>query len=165
MAATQYAAISDDFLLDVQLFGDLLQWFGPLSASSFLPSVVNTLRKDWFHGNLSGQQSIARLSGHPPGSYLFRFSATDPGSYAITAVNRTGEFSHYRVYHRPTLKYLLGKVECGSLDEVLYRFKRDLFLQTPLRPTPYEHLFRPSHPPPAAMPVNRYTPFADSDSD
>jgi SH2 domain len=47
------------------------------------------------------------LAKEPPGTYLLRFSGSDPGSYAISAKSRSGATRHYRVYHKPDLEYLM----------------------------------------------------------
>lgn len=158
-----FQTVAGDFLMDIVLFNDVLQWFGPFNTTTFLPGFVSCLSRNWFHGNISGGHAVGLLRDQPPGTYLFRFSATDPGSYAATVHSRSGEFMHYRIYHKPSLKYLFGKVECQSLEEVLYRYKRDLHLQTPLRPTPYEFLFAVSAPARASGFTNRYTAFTADD--
>lgn len=155
-----------DLFITFKMFRDLLDWFGPLARDDFFESLANVLRKDWFHGNLSGTQAEQKLRSEAEGTYLFRFSATDPGSYAISVRSKNPPINHYRVYHKPDLGFLVGKVECKSLDEVLYRFKRDLALQRPLSHTPYEHLFRGSSSQATPNSVSRYTALlADSDDE
>jgi hypothetical protein len=94
-----------------------------------------------------------------------RFSTSKPGSYAITVHSRRGGAKHFRVYHEPGLNYLyptplsfslslasacvfdttpcrIGKTECKSLDEIIFKFKADLNLLGPCPGSPFLELFK-----------------------
>jgi len=166
----QPASSSNTLLIHIGDFSDMLEWFGPFRKDqSLLENVEGLLKKDWFHGNLSGQEAEDKIQGHRPGTYLFRFSASDPGSYAITGLSRTGSMKHYRIRHKASLGYLIGKVECKTLDEVVFRFKKELALKQPCPNSPFAPIF--ALPKPKTFNNTRYSEWVplddsiDSDSD
>lgn len=71
-----------------------------------------------------------------------RFSTRDPGCYAITVMSETKKVKHYRVYHKPGLKYLIGKTEVDSLQEVISKYGKELGAIHPCPGWPYEKLFQ-----------------------
>ena len=71
---------------------------------------------------------------------MVRFSARDPGCYAISTVTATG-IKHYRVYHRPGLSYLVGTTECASLEEFITQYNKSLGLKHMCPGSPYESIF------------------------
>jgi serine/threonine protein kinase len=152
------------FEVSVSKFADMLEWLGPMGdGGNVFDSIASLLRKDWFHGNLSGREAEAKIRAEAPGTYLLRFSASDPGSYAITALSRNRSAKHYRIYHKAGLGYLIGKLDCRTLDEVVYRFKKELFLRNPCARSPYARLFAIA-PPPVAVLADRYTEFLPADA-
>jgi len=72
-----------------------------------------------------------------------RFSARDPGSYAITTVSETSNIKHFRVYHKPGLKYLIGKTECDTLEDIISKYHKDLYLKTSCPGSRFEEIFAP----------------------
>eukprot|EP01088_Endostelium_zonatum_P000353 TRINITY_DN10636_c0_g1_i1.p1 TRINITY_DN10636_c0_g1~~TRINITY_DN10636_c0_g1_i1.p1 ORF type:complete len:574 (-),score=79.89 TRINITY_DN10636_c0_g1_i1:12-1733(-) len=131
-------------------FAKMLDWFGPLETSSnrglstrgspLLDSIHELLRKAWFHGALPGKQSEDLVTAGENGAFLVRFSTSSPGCYAIT-VKTKGVAKHYRIMHKAGLNYLIGKVECSSLDEVIFKFRDDLNLLHPCKESKFVRLF------------------------
>ena len=132
-------------------FAKMLDWFGPLEicknrnhpnrlGSPLLDSIHELLKKTWFHGALPGKQSEDLVTSGENGTFLVRFSTSTPGSYAIT-VKTKGHSKHYRIMHKAGLNYLIGKLECSSLDEVIFKFRDDLNLLHPCKNSKFTRLF------------------------
>ena len=171
-----------DFIVTARNFNDLLQWFGPLQKLESLLSAVDAIvRKPWFHGCISGKEADKRLlssrrdlhgKGSAHGLFLVRFSESEPGSYAISAVNRGEACRHYRVHHGPNLGYLVFGQTKRSLDEVVFHMAGELSLQRPCKGSEFEEMFQknkqddagggsPFTSAPASF--SRYTAFRDED--
>jgi len=128
-------------LVSRQTFFDLTQWFGPLEKGwRFINRINEICSKPWFFGRISKKDAQLAVGKAKPGAFLFRFSASKPGSYAITVRSRNGHAKHFRVLHEPGLNYLFGKVECKSLDEIIYKFKHELGLGDPCPGSPFPEL-------------------------
>jgi hypothetical protein len=111
--------------VSIESFGRFLEWFGPIdSFDGVLDRVVNLLKKSWFHGEISADDAERLLKQEKKGTFLVRFSARDPGSYAITTVSDTNKIKHFRVYHKPGLKYLIGKTECDTLEDIIGKYHK-----------------------------------------
>ena len=63
------------------------------------------------------------------------------GCYAISTVSQGGRLKHYRVYHKPNLDYLIGKIECDSLNTIVTKYAKELYLKTPCPGSPFQDLF------------------------
>jgi serine/threonine protein kinase len=130
--------------VSIESFGRFLEWFGPIdSLDGVLDRVVNLLKKSWFHGEISADDAERLLKQEKKGTFLVRFSARDPGSYAITTVSDTNKIKHFRVYHKPGLKYLIGKTECDTLEDIIGKYHKDLYLKIACPGSPFEEIFRP----------------------
>ena len=136
------ALCKDDKTVTIEEYGVLLQRFGPLDDySAFLTRIVNLLKKSWFHGEISAEDSEKIvMNSSKNGTFLVRFSS-DPGSFAITSKSLNGNLKHYRIYHKAGLDYLLGQIECKSLDDIMKKYYKELGLKYPAPGSPYESLF------------------------
>ncbi|PRP83135.1 cyclophilin B [Planoprotostelium fungivorum] len=65
-------------------FIELMKCFGP--RSQILANVARTVSAQWFHGYISASDSRKLLVHEPPGTFLFRFSASRPGVFALDYV-------------------------------------------------------------------------------
>jgi len=133
----------DEKTVTLEEFGVLLQRFGPLdNHEEFLARIVNLLKKSWFHGEISAEQSEKIVMNSPKnGTFLVRFSS-DPGSYAITSKSQNGNLKHYRIYHKAGLEYLIGQIECSSLDDIIKKYYKELGLKYPAAGSPYKKIFK-----------------------
>eukprot|EP01095_Lingulamoeba_sp_RSL-Kostka_P001906 TRINITY_DN126_c1_g1_i1.p1 TRINITY_DN126_c1_g1~~TRINITY_DN126_c1_g1_i1.p1 ORF type:complete len:324 (+),score=123.75 TRINITY_DN126_c1_g1_i1:92-1063(+) len=127
--------------VSVEQFSRILEWFGPLEGLDILDRVEDVLKKEWFHGEISSSDSEKKLSREKKGTFLVRFSSRDPGCYAISVVSQGGRLKHYRIYHKPGLDYLIGKSECDSLETIIEKYRKDLYLKYPCPGSPYEEIF------------------------
>jgi hypothetical protein len=53
----------------------------------------------WFEGDYSGSEATETLQGHKQGTFLVRFSTSNPGSYAVSFVAADGQPSHSLIEH------------------------------------------------------------------
>ena len=95
----------------------------------------------WFHGEISAPQAEQKLLlQKKKGTFLVRFSARDPGCYAISAISGEG-VKHYRVYHKPGLSYLVGSTECDTLEDFITQYNKSLGLKYMCPGSPYQSIF------------------------
>eukprot|EP00010_Vexillifera_abyssalis_P008880 CAMPEP_0201544270 /NCGR_PEP_ID=MMETSP0173_2-20130828/869_1 /ASSEMBLY_ACC=CAM_ASM_000268 /TAXON_ID=218659 /ORGANISM="Vexillifera sp., Strain DIVA3 564/2" /LENGTH=537 /DNA_ID=CAMNT_0047952329 /DNA_START=58 /DNA_END=1668 /DNA_ORIENTATION=+ len=130
-------------LVTIEAFGRMLEWFGPMKGIKILEAIESLLKKSWFHGDLSSGQAEKELRKHKKGTFLVRFSAREPGCYAITTVSQSERIKHFRVYHKPGLQYLIGKMQCKSLEEIIAKYHKELYLRAPCPGSPFEDIFKP----------------------
>jgi len=122
----------------------LIDWFGPLdSIDGFLGRIVDLLKKPWFHGDLSSDlaEKTIRKVGRK-GAYLVRFSSRDPGCYAITTIAKDSKLKHYKVLHKPGAGYLVGKIETHTLEELVTKYRGELYLKHAAPGSPYTEIFQ-----------------------
>jgi len=132
-----------DDMVTMDNFSRHLEWFGPMTGIDILDRVESLLRKPWFHGEISTEDAEKLLTNKgKKGLFLVRFSSRDPGCYAITVLSQGGKLKHFRIYHRPGLDFLIGKTECKSLDDIISKYHKELYLKTPCPGSPYEELFK-----------------------
>eukprot|EP01100_Stratorugosa_tubuloviscum_P004357 TRINITY_DN2089_c0_g1_i1.p1 TRINITY_DN2089_c0_g1~~TRINITY_DN2089_c0_g1_i1.p1 ORF type:complete len:504 (-),score=225.15 TRINITY_DN2089_c0_g1_i1:251-1762(-) len=106
--------------VSIETFGKMLMWFGPFTnAIEFSAAITDLLNKPWFFGDISTLAAEQRLIGQQTGTFLVRFSSSDPGCFAVSAVNEKGLITHYRILHRPGLKYLIEEQEYQTLNDLI----------------------------------------------
>jgi len=133
---------NQDDLVSIESFGRWLEWFGPMTDITILDRVIDLLKNGWFHGEISSPNAEKLLlKANKKGHFLVRFSSSDPGCYAISVMSKTGKLKHFRVYHKPGLDYLIGNIECKSLEEIIEKHGKELYLRTPCPGSPYEDIF------------------------
>jgi len=59
--------------------------------------IAKLLRQEWFHGFLSSEGSLFRLSNLPTNSWLVRFSKSTAGAFALSMLTTETEISHWIV--------------------------------------------------------------------
>jgi len=50
--------------------------------------------QQWFHGDINAQESSIRLSAHGPGTFLVRFSFSQPGAYSLVFLDDSYKLRH-----------------------------------------------------------------------
>lgn len=95
---------SDKESVEIQWFGNILNWFGPLTKSTdgknadILSRLHNICKQPWFHGDLDLPETLRRINAaNVPGTYLVRFSTSSPGAFTITRVTKDKQIAHARV--------------------------------------------------------------------
>jgi serine/threonine protein kinase len=167
--------IDPPMVVNLERFGKVLSWFGPLepreSASSFtiLERVADALKQPWFHGDIARVRCEKSLSKKEPGTYLVRVSTTVDGAFTISKVSRNGKVNHQRIDFKPNKGFTIKIIgssgsrivaENCTLRAFITKIARDLHLQQPLQPWPYESIFVSQH----QSDVEGYLVADDSDS-
>jgi len=140
----------------IEEFSRTLFMFGPLEEcedydGNVLEKIEDQLAKKAFHGPIDGTNAYNLLIKKRPGTYLIRFSASEPGCWAITYVlveNAKNTVKHSRVYRQPGGKFhFLPTMEdngCDSIAEVIQVLNTyvEIGLKYPVSATrPYQQLF------------------------
>lgn len=55
---------------------------------------------NWFHGDISTADAEVHLMHKPEGTFLVRFSTSEPGAYTISKVSMFNSISHQRIVHK-----------------------------------------------------------------
>jgi hypothetical protein len=108
----------------IENFSALLEWFGPFNDSKFLERIKDLLKKNYFFGYINQKYAEDLLKSEKKGSFLVRFSKSQPGCYTISIITRQSEIRHFRIYYQAiTQKFKLFSCtfleEYNSLEEVL----------------------------------------------
>ena len=148
-------------VMTTESFGHLLYWFGPLDLKQpdeFLDRIANTVRKDWFHGDIDSATANSRLATAAKSSFLVRCSrktaATEP--FTLSRKTKEGIICHQRIAYSPSsatfsivIKYkskekkdklLQGKPH-GSLDDFIRLIKPKLHLDKACKGSDFQSLF------------------------
>ncbi|PRP88933.1 hypothetical protein PROFUN_00401 [Planoprotostelium fungivorum] len=70
-------------------FMEFMNGFGP--QEKMIENVMLIAGAPWFHGYLSGDDSMRLLDGEPPGTYLIRFSGSRPGLFVLDYITKTNK--------------------------------------------------------------------------
>merc|ERR1711941_44405 len=108
---------------------------------NILDDIQDLLKKEWFHGEISSQVAEKKLSAEKKGTFLVRFSARDPGCYAISVIGSGKQMKHFRVYHKPGLSYLVGTTECAKLEDFITQYSKNLGLKYMCPGSPFKSIF------------------------
>jgi len=136
---------NEDEVVYLETFGRVVSFFGPLvtnSSLSFLEKIRETLRKPWFHGDISSEESNTRLFGKPIGTYLIRFSLNGLGTFTLSRVSNSGSIVHQRFsFDIDMQKFIFKNNEYESIDDFLIKEKEELFLLEPCLGSRFQSLF------------------------
>lgn len=134
-----------DGMVERQTWETFLIWFSPLDVSEIyqtsggsnaskggyeIDHILAVCHPAWFHGFLSSADAQKALKGKPDGSFLFRFSTTNPGCYALT-VAYSNTVGHWRIscekkpFEVPV--FLIDGRSYTSLEAIIqtHRFNRE----------------------------------------
>jgi len=131
--------------VNITRFGQVCAWFGPLQQGTdttvlFL-NVVNLLKEKWFHGDLSQQESEDRLSDHPKGTYLIRFSSSAPGCFTISHIQKNKQVCHQRVTHVPSKGFYFREERYDTLRDLIKDQRKKHYFITPCPGSSFQKLF------------------------
>lgn len=125
-------------------FGDAVSWLGELPAYGrrIMRIASKMLRKEYFFGDVSKEESEKLLSQKPPGTFLVRFSTSNLGGYTISRVTHTGAISHRRITHYAgALEYSFGNEKANSLPDIIEKIRPQQHLDSPCPGWPFAYLF------------------------
>jgi len=141
-------------LSNIEKFGLLIYWFGPLD-SSLLPRIMTTLKAKWFHGYISKEEAESILEDQKPGTFLVRLSTTDPAHtpFTISKVGHKGDINHQRInvrsdskgffVHTPVKGTVQKVTHSGDLVDFFSKKIRSLlYLKYPIGGSKFEAVFQ-----------------------
>lgn len=121
-----------DESVTLEAWGNALQWFGPLDpqATAFLANITNVASKGWFFGDISRIEAESRLRAANKGSFLIRFSASQPGSFTISFLYspQTGP-KHIRINRNDKGELVYADAAYTNLDDFIRAQQRSLNLK------------------------------------
>lgn len=121
---------SDNCVIRLRDFEHIMEYIGPVTKEIF-ERVYQLVKKTWFHGLMDREAADQQLAGKREGTFLLRFSASNVGYFALAVVGETS-VRHYRIQHGcGQLGFLFGKHQFDSLDEIVFKYQRDLNLVVP----------------------------------
>jgi hypothetical protein len=87
--------------VSMEKFGNVVAWFGRFKAEgSRIPfNVRSAAMHEWFHGDVTTSEAEDRLADKPAGTFLVRFSSSEPGAFTISKVSSFGAIAHQRIIH------------------------------------------------------------------
>ncbi|EFA85214.1 SH2 domain-containing protein [Heterostelium album PN500] len=124
----------DSESVKIEDFGRFLGWFGPLnSGNEVLERVLSVCSLKGFLGETSSKNVIQFLANKKSGTYIVRFSSTDPGCYALSYVSKNKDIAHAKIIHKPGHGYIHmgGSTHYPSLDELIKNTGKLLGLKDP----------------------------------
>lgn len=120
-------------------------WFGPLKylsdGKALLTKMVTTLKERWFFGDLSQSQAEDRLNDQPKGTFLIRFSASAPGCFTISHLNKKNQLTHQRVSHVPGQGFHFWESTFDSLRALIKDQRKKQFFVQPCPGSSFQKLF------------------------
>jgi len=133
-------------VVDQETWENFLVWFSPLcvlesiyqtssndnsnSDGYDIETIVDICSPSYFHGFLGSSEAQKMLKGKPDGTFLLRFSTSNPGSYALS-VAYTGTVGHWRIQcdkpSQSTPSFKIDNREYKSLDHIVntHKFGRE----------------------------------------
>lgn len=123
--------VDSDESVTMENFAKMTQWFGPMDGIDMLVRMVMLHKEPWFYGNLSSIQAEDTLADKGRGTFLIRFSSSNPGSFAISVNSEDGPVKHYKIWHQPGEGYSLGKEEFKDFAALIANRCDTLFLKVP----------------------------------
>jgi serine/threonine protein kinase len=125
-------------------FARMLEYFGPIekndSVLQRMMSVCFDLKGFWGEASTEEAQKALSVSGFHKGTYLIRFSSSDPGSYSVTTLDKKEKaFRHYRIIHKSGSPYVVQGCAQGfkTLQEAIGSMKE---LKHPCPNSKYDQL-------------------------
>lgn len=121
---------ADQDVVSMEQFGSILAWFGKFSEGVQLLEKMRALMStNWFHGDISTADAEVHLMHKPEGTFLVRFSTSEPGAYTISKVSMFNSISHQRIVHKPSSDaYTINGNTYSSVQELVDKEKQSLNL-------------------------------------
>jgi len=138
--------------VNLENFGNFLDWFGPCD-SGILNRVLNVMREDWFHGDITREEAELKLSDFErKGTYLIRLSTNAPreNPFTLSMVNKNGDTVHLRIKRTKDSKLKLYikkkgkalKIVEPTVEALVNTAKSTLGLSKPCLGRKYKDIFK-----------------------
>lgn len=142
-------ATPDGDTVTAERFGSVVAWLGGWEAEEELARRAHELcQQPWFHGDLTVADACDRLVQLGPGTFLLRFSSSEPGSFTISRVDAMGVVRHHRITPcagtNTGERFAVGGTVCKKLADLVHSLRTELQLFVPCPGSPYSHLFVPA---------------------
>lgn len=165
----------DPFVVTLDKFAHVVGSFGPIKlGTSFdiIDQIKLCMRQDWFHGDITKDQSEQLLLSQTKGSFLVRTSNTKPSEpFTISKYSKNGKINHQRIKKRKDgsleikgekQTFKSAGIEKGdNLTHLIKNAAKELYLKTPCPGSPYKSLFVSDF----KEIAHGYLPGGESDSD
>jgi len=151
------ANANDPFLVSLEKFAQVINWFGPLEVNHKNYSIVDkmeaVMEKEYFFGDISKERAEDLLAAEPKGTFLVRASITQPDKpFTISKVSKKGKINHQRISKEKdgsltvNIVYPDGKEkketqQDGALEKFVKKLTKELFLEKHCPGSPYRALF------------------------
>jgi hypothetical protein len=124
------------------------------SAGTIIDRTKLVCEQEWFHGDISREESEQKLANEKKGSFLVRLSLTEPDKtpFTISKVNQKGVINHQRVSVSPdhsslyvTIKYPkeTKKMEAtGTIIDLIKKVSKELYLKRDCTGSKFSSLFQ-----------------------
>jgi len=92
--------VEKDEVISLERFSLFSKWFHPISQPNILLRISEIMKYDWFHGDLSREDSQTILKTKKKGCFLVRLSTTEPehAPFVISKAGSKSEVQHQRIY-------------------------------------------------------------------
>eukprot|EP01113_Clastostelium_recurvatum_P023171 TRINITY_DN2769_c0_g1_i7.p1 TRINITY_DN2769_c0_g1~~TRINITY_DN2769_c0_g1_i7.p1 ORF type:complete len:485 (-),score=129.90 TRINITY_DN2769_c0_g1_i7:665-2119(-) len=115
----------------VEEFGKMLEWFGPLDKGYQIVDSIYSIciGIKGFFGDVSSEEASKILSGKDKGTYVLRFSVSEPGCYALTVMNKEKQLQQFKILHRAGQGYTLLHHKAALLPDLLKQVAKEMKLK------------------------------------
>jgi serine/threonine protein kinase len=140
-------------VVSVDNFGLFVDWFGPCDKG-ILTRLLNAMKEDWFHGDITREESELKLSDFDrKGTFMVRLSTNAPkqNPFTLSMINKKGDLVHLRIKRTKEGKLKLflkkhGKAikieEPGGIENLVNVAKTTLGLSKPCLGRKYKDIFK-----------------------
>lgn len=144
---------TDSDTVTMERFGSVVAWLGTWDSDDGTHLGIGRRARElcqqpWFHGDLTVADACDRLVPQGPGTFLLRFSSSEPGSFTISRVDGAGTVRHHRITPRSSngtgKRFAVADTAYTTLAELVNDLRANLQLFVPCPGSPYAHLFVPA---------------------
>ena len=144
---------ADSDTVTMERFGSVVAWLGAWDTEGNARLGLGRRARElcqqpWFHGDLTVADACDRLVQQGPGTFLLRFSSSEPGSFTISRVDMRGTVRHHRIApctsNGTGMRFAIADTVCTSLPDLVHVMRAKLQLFVPCPGSPFAHLFVPA---------------------
>jgi hypothetical protein len=131
--------------VQLEFFGKVIGWLGPFGPQ-MLKRYYDMVKCAWFHGNLSKNEAEERLKNTPEGTFLVRFSTSNPSNFVISKIGTDKSLKHMLVLYKPGEGYVFNKKTFASFEDLLKDSEKTFRLKDPCDGSVFATLKTPINP-------------------